>query len=398
MPTPSSALSPGPALHEPPQVLRRPLGFPVGPGAPGPVAVVVGGRAEAVKLAEVVRRLGAAGLLVHVGGPGDALPAAVREQLDLARGGGTALALDPGGTSPGQRLGAAVTALDEAFTRHRPSAVVVHGGTPAALAGALAAHAVDVPVVHVEAGLRSFDRAVPDERHRVLIDQLAELCCAPTPLAVRNLRAEGVADERILLTGGTSVESVRHLRLPPAAQADVLAGLGLAPGFVLVTLHRPENVDRPAVLRQVLTEVAAVAAAGPPVVLVAPAPDVRRWRGDGLGDLLDRCTVLAPQPPAQFLALVEQARLVVSDSGGTQEEAAVLGRRLVVLRRRTERPELLATPGSLVPAGLRLAAAVRSALAEDPVAPAAAAPPSPYGDGSASRVVVESIVKLVAPS
>ncbi|WP_432512314.1 UDP-N-acetyl glucosamine 2-epimerase [Kineococcus sp. SYSU DK001] len=397
MPTPPSSLAPAP--HGTPQVLRRPLGFPVGPGAPGPVAVVVGGRGEAVALAEVVRRLGAAGLLVRAGDADDALPPAVRDQLGFGRGGGEALALEAGG-SRGQRLGAAVAALDEAFTRHRPSAVVVHGGSPAALAGALAADAVGVPVVHVGAGLRSFDRAVPGERHRVLIDQLAELCCAPTALAVRNLRAEGVADERILLTGGTSVESVHHLRLAPDAQADVLAGLGLTPGFVLLTLHRGEDVDPPAVLRQVLTEMGAVAADGAPVVLVAPPRDVRRWRADGLGDLLDRFAVLAPQPPAQFLALLEQARLVVTDSGGVQEEAAVLGRRVILLRRRTERPELLGASGALVPAGLRLAAAVRSALARGTARGTAREPVplTPYGDGSASRVVVESIVKLVAPS
>jgi UDP-N-acetylglucosamine 2-epimerase (non-hydrolysing) len=120
-----------------------------------------------------------------------------------------------------------------------------------------------------------------------------------------------------------------------------------------------------------------------------------RMRGNGLGDLLDAFTTIAPQPPAEFLALLDRARLVVSDSGGVQEEVSVLKKRLLVVRRSTERPEVLGTFATLVPGGLRLGAAVRSALAEDPRALLDV--PSPYGDGSASRVIVESIVKLVAP-
>ncbi|WP_211298360.1 non-hydrolyzing UDP-N-acetylglucosamine 2-epimerase [Kineococcus rhizosphaerae] len=369
------------------------MGFPVGEGAPGPVAVVVGTRPEAIKVAEIVRRLGAAGLLVHTGQHYDAaLWADVTAQLGF---GPPAVALGVGGTSRGQQLGAAVAGLDETFARHRPSAVLVQGDTTAALAGALAANAAGVPLVHVEAGLRSFDRRMPEEHHRVLIDHLADLCCAPTPVAVANLRAEGIADERILLTGNTVVESVLHLLPDEAGQDAVLAALGLPERYLLLTVHRPENADNPAVLRQILNEVVGLVDDGLPVVFPAHPRTLDRLRGAGLGDLLDRLTVIAPQPPAQFLALLNRARIVVSDSGGVQEEVSVLKKRLVVVRRSTERPEVVGTFASLVPAGLRLGAAVRAALAEDPAALREV--PSPYGDGSASRVVVESIVKLVAP-
>ncbi len=391
-PAPAHQLPPARGAGSP-QAQRRPLGFPVGEGAPGPVAVVLGTRPEAIKLAEIVRRLGAAGLLVHTGQHYDA---AMWSDVTAQLGFGTEpIGLGVGGSSRGQQLGAAVAALDATFARHRPSAVIVQGDTTAALAGALAGNAADLPVVHVEAGLRSFDRRMPEEHNRVVIDHLADLCCAPTATAVGHLRAEGIADERILLTGNTVVESVLHLLPSESVQDAVVAGLGLPAQYVLLTVHRPENADNPAVLRQVLSEMAAIADDGLPVVFPAHPRTLDRLRGNGLGDLLDKFTVIAPQPPAEFLALQNRARLVVSDSGGVQEEVSVLKKRLVVVRRSTERPEVMGTFASLVPGGLRLAAAVRSALAEDPAALRDV--PSPYGDGSASRVVVEAVVKLVAP-
>lgn len=384
-----------PAAAGPPQVRRRPRGFPAGAGAPGPVAVVLGTRPEAIKLAEVVRRLGTAGLVVHTGQHYDAaMWSDVTAELGF---GAEPLALGVGGTSRGAQLGAAVSALDETFARHRPSAVVVQGDTTAALAGALAGNAADLPVVHVEAGLRSFARRMPEEHNRVLIDHLADLCCAPTSTAVRHLREEGVPDERILLTGNTVVESVHHLLPDPGRRAAVLAGLGLDAGFVLLTLHRPENADHPEVLRRVFTELRdAAGRAGRRVVFPAHPRTVRRLGEDGLGDLVAGFTVVAPQPPAEFLALQQAARLVVSDSGGVQEEVSVLKKRLVVVRRSTERPEVMGTFATLVPGGVGLGAAVDAALAEDPAALADL--PSPYGDGSASRVIVERLVALVAGS
>jgi UDP-N-acetylglucosamine 2-epimerase (non-hydrolysing) len=382
-----------PTQDRPGQVARRPLGFPAGEGAPGPVAVVLGGAPEAITLADVVRRLGAAGLPVHTGRRNDTASwAEVGPQLGLAA---APFDLGIGESSPGRQLGAVVAALDATFAEHRPSCVVVQGGSTAALAGALAANAAALPLVHVGAGLRSFDRRMPEEHHRVAIDHLADLCCAPSAAAVAHLRAEGVADERILLTGSTVVESVQHLRSSEDEQDRVLTALGLPAEYLLLTLQRPENTANPDVLRQVFDELRGIVADGLPVVFAAHPRTLDRLRENGLGDLVDACTVIAPQPPREFLALLDRARLVVSDSGGVQEEVSVLKKRLLVVRRSTERPEVVGTFASLVPGGLRLGAAVRSALAEDPRALLGI--PSPYGDGSASRVVVESIVKLVAP-
>jgi UDP-N-acetylglucosamine 2-epimerase (non-hydrolysing) len=387
-------------------VLRRPLGFPVGEGAPGPVAVVVGDRLDVVRTAEVVHRLGAAGLLVRTG-------AAAQDPADGIRPGTDGATVDvpvhaasraPGtgapesgtpGTSRGRELGALVGALDETFARHRPSAVLVHGGGTAALAAALAANAAGLHLVHLGAGLRAHDRRSPEEHHRRVVDGLADLCCAPTANAVDALRAEGVADERILLTGDPVVESLHRLLPDDATQDAVAEGLGLPARYVLLAVDRPEHTGQPALLTQLLGEVAALLEAGVAVVVPAVPATAARWRELGGGALLDRCTVLPPLDAVQAAVVQHRAAVLVSDADGAAEEASVLKRPLLLVRRSTERPEVLGTFGALVPGGLRLAGAVHRALAADPARLRAV--PCPYGDGSASRVVVESVVKLVAP-
>ncbi|NYD20722.1 UDP-N-acetylglucosamine 2-epimerase [Kineococcus aurantiacus] len=366
-PSASPVPVPAPAAGGSPRVLRRPLGFPVGEGAPGPVAVVLAGLEDEAALGEVLDRLGAAGTAVRSSTP---------DRLDVALSRSTAR-----------------------FAASRPGAVLVRGGSVAALAGALAAHTAGVPVVHLEAGLRSFDRRSPQEQRRVVLDQLATLCCAPTATAVANLRAEGVADERILRTGTTWTETVRRSLPDAGAQEAVLAELGAPPGHVLLAWDDAPGEQGPGVLEQVLSQLSALAGEGVPVVVHTGPRVLDAVRDRGAGDLLRGLTLVPPQPVERFLALVRGARLVVSDSGDVQEAAAVLGRRLLAVRPATERPEGLGSSAVLVPGGVGLAAAVRSAPAGDPGAPGAPpGGPGPYGDGSASRVVVESLVRLLAPS
>ncbi|WP_380175754.1 UDP-N-acetylglucosamine 2-epimerase [Kineococcus sp. DHX-1] len=377
---------PAPAAPDRPRVLRRPLGFPVGDGAPGPVAVVVGDRLDVVRTAEVVQRLGAAGVLVRTGeATGLPRPATdgACEDVEVPTG------------HPGRVLGTLVAALADVFAAHGPSAVLVHGGGTAALAGALAANAAGLHVVHLGAGLRSHDRRQPEEHHRRVVDGLADLCCAPSATAVAALRAEGVADDRILLTGDPVVESLHRL-LPDDATQDALAAeLQLPAGYVLLTVDRPEHTGRPDLLAQLLGEVARLVEAGVPVVVPAAPSTAQRWREQGFGGVLDRCTVLGPLDPVQWTVVQHRAAVLVSDADGAAEEASVLKRPALLVRRATERPEVQGAFTTLVPGGLRLAAAVHRALAEDPARLRGV--PSPYGDGSASRVVVESVVKLVAP-
>ncbi|MFJ9113861.1 non-hydrolyzing UDP-N-acetylglucosamine 2-epimerase [Streptomyces sp. NPDC102283] len=361
------------------------------------VAVVLGTRPELVKLAELIRLLGPAARVVHTGQHyDDGLSGDLLEELRLP---GPEYLTGVGGQPRAVQVAAALAELDERFAADPPCVVVVQGDTNAALSGALVANARSIPLIHVEAGLRSHDRAMPEEHNRVLIDRLADVLCAATPQNRALLLAEGLEEERIAVTGNTVVEAVRtHL---PARQerTDLLDGLGLTPdGYVLATVHRPENTDDPAVLARVLRELARITRTHPVVLPLHPRTRAR-IESAGLRPLLDELTVIAPTGYSTFLALARHAAVIVSDSGGIQEETTVLGRPLVVVRRSTERPEALIDFADLVEPGPGTGTAVRHRLAEGPEGlRRLAALPSPFGDGTASRRIADLITGMMPDS
>lgn len=359
---------------------------------PGGVTVVLGTRPEAVKLGDVVRLLGPAARVVHSGQHwAPELAAGVLAEVGFPP---PDVTLDVGGASRGAQLGEVVRRLDALFAERRPAAVVVQGDTTTALAGALAGNAGDVPVVHVEAGLRSFDRRMPEEHNRVLADHLADLCCAPTEVSRGHLAAEGITGDRVVVTGNTVVEAVVRLTPSPAERAGHLAAAGVTSGrFVLATLHRPENVDEGDVLAAVLGQLADLPL---PVVLPLHPRTAGRAVAFGLERLLDRLVVCPPLTPRPFLALAAEAALWVTDSGGLQEEASVLKRPVVVVRRSTERPEVQGTFATLVAPGPGIGEAAGAWLDDlAAVHERLAALPSPYGDGSASARTVAAIAALL---
>ncbi|MFE3071749.1 non-hydrolyzing UDP-N-acetylglucosamine 2-epimerase [Streptomyces sp. NPDC059247] len=359
------------------------------------VAVVLGTRPELVKLAELIRVLGPAARVVHTGQHyDDALSGDFLDELGLPE---PEYLTGVGGQPRAVQVAAALAGLDERFAADPPLAVVVQGDTNAALSGALAANARDLPLVHVEAGLRSHDRAMPEEHNRVLIDRLADVLCAATPDNRDLLLAEGIADERIAVTGNTVVEAVHDHLPPPQERARLLAVSGLVPdGYVLATVHRPENTDDPAALAAVLTELAALARELPVVLPLHPRTRAR-VEATGLAHLLDGLTVLPPAGYGTFLALARHAALIVSDSGGIQEETTVLGRPLVVVRRSTERPESLTDFADLVEPGPGIGTAARRRLAEGGLGLRHLGTlPSPYGDGTASHRIAGLLGDLVA--
>lgn len=272
---------------------------------------------------------------------------------------------------------------------------MVQGDTTSALAGALAANACDIALVHVEAGLRSYDRRMPEEQNRVLIDHLANVCCAPTEVNRTNLLRESIADERIVVTGNTVVEALRDA-LPPARERHALLDrLQLVrEGYVLATLHRPENVDTADMLEAVLVELSQLPL---PVLIPLHPRTAGRVTQFGLGNLLRRLRVIQPLGYRDFLALASYAAILVSDSGGIQEEASILKRPVVVVRRSTERPEIEGTFGALVRPGPRIGQLVREWL--DGIGDRyawLATIPSPYGDGHASALIAVVLNNLIA--
>lgn len=362
---------------------------------PDPVTLVCGTRPELVKCGPLIRHFGDRASVIYTGQHYDA---AMYDQIlrDIARP-GRFHELAIGGIRRGGQLGRAVAAVDEILASHRTCAVLVQGDTTAALAGALAANANDLPLVHVEAGLRSHDRAMPEEHNRVLIDHLADLCCAPTALNRENLLAERIPGHRIEVTGNTVVESLRTAAPDIAARDRVLAGFGLEPdGYVVATIHRPENTDDAHNLERILTELTRLPL---PVVVPLHPRMAERVAEFGMTALLAGLRVIEPQAYPAFLALVSGAAVVVSDSGGLQEEVSVLKRPLVVVRRSTERPEIEGTFGTLVQPGPRIRREVLRWLDDVPASRARLATiPSPYGDGSPSERIAAAVRRLVSGS
>lgn len=355
----------------------------------GEVAVVLGTRPEAIKLFVIVELLGERARIVHTGQHfDDALAAGVARDLELRS---PDVQLGLGGMPRGAQIGRATDALTALFTQDRPAAVIVQGDTNSGLAGALAANAEEIPLVHVEAGLRSHDRAMPEEHNRVLIDHIADLCAAPTDAAATNLENEGIDGSRVAVTGNTVIEAVERM-VPDAARRAVLRKTyGLDGAFVLATVHRPENADSEPALRAVLEGLAAL---GAPVVFPMHPRTVARCREFQLDDLMAALQVIEPTTPGDFLGLAQEAALLVSDSGGVQEEVSVIKRPVLVVRRSTERPEALGTFSELIGPGQiadRGAWYLRGGGADRDLTRT----PSPFGDGTASRRILDLVAGMI---
>ena len=247
-------------------------------------------------------------------------------------------ALGAGSGSHGAQTARMLAALEPIIERERPDAVLVQGDTNTTLAGALTAAKLHVPVVHVEAGCRSFNRAMPEELNRVLVDHMAAVLFTPTADAEQNLRAEGIVSERSYLVGSTAVDACernRHF----AAQSPILNQLELTPGsYLVLTLHRAENTDA-AVLPGIVRALAELAAQEPIVFPLHPRTGAA-LAAQGLS-LPAGVLPIAPLGYLAMLRLLSGARALLTDSGGLQEEAAVLGVPALVLRRETEWHELV---------------------------------------------------------
>jgi UDP-N-acetylglucosamine 2-epimerase (non-hydrolysing) len=239
--------------------------------------------------------------------------------------------------------GAQTARVLEAFERllldERPDLVCVGGDVNSTLAVALAAAKLGIPVAHVEAGLRSFDWSMPEEINRVLTDRVSDLLFTHSPEAAAHLSAEGIDADRVRFVGNTMIDSLRRFEGRAAARAPWRQAGVARDEYVLVTLHRPSNVDEPRQLRRIVAALATLGVSVPVIFPVHPRT-VQRLRGDGLMARLEDAGVrcLDPLGYLDFLGLEIGAGAIVTDSGGVQEEAAVLGVPCFTLRRNTERP------------------------------------------------------------
>ncbi len=362
------------------------------------VLVVVGTRPEAIKLAPVILALRAAPWAeVDVLATGQH-----RELLADALGDfGIVPDADLAVMRPGQALSAVAArileALDQRFTASPPDCVVVQGDTTTVMAAGIAAFHRRIPVVHVEAGLRTghMGEPFPEEFNRRLVALCTALHCAPTEVMADNLRAERVPECQILVSGNTVIDALLAMAgRRPAPPAE----LPRAERLILLTAHRRESFGAPLeralkALRQLLDSDPSLAIAYP----VHPNPNVQKAAHAILG-AHPRAALMQPLRYPELVATMQRAWAVVTDSGGLQEEAPALGKPVLVLRDRTERPEAIAA-GSAMLVGTdpgAITAAVRRLRSEPAFYAAMATPRFPYGDGRASQRIVEGIRRMLA--
>ncbi len=290
--------------------------------------------------------------------------------------------LGVGSGSHAEQVGKMMMGIEKVLVEERPDLVCVYADLNTSIAGALAAAKLGIPILQLEAGLRSFDRAMPEEINRLVVDRLATHYFAPTELQREHLRREGIV-ERVHVTGNLIADAVAGALPTALATSDVLARLGLRPkGYALATVHRAGAVDSKGTFGRLLEGLGRVAAENGLPVLYPVHPRSRKNLEAFALPVPDGVRLTEPVDYFDFLTLEANARLILSDSGGIQEEAAILGVPLVTLRENTERQETV-TLGSNVIAGYdpaRIAAAAKDMLARP------AAWRHPYGERVAERM------------
>lgn len=340
-----------------------------------------------MKAAPVIRSLAALGApptLVHTGQHYDERMSEVFfNELGMPA---PDLNLGIGGGSHGTQTAELLRALEELFVERSPNRVVVYGDINSTLAATLAASKLSVPVAHVEAGLRSFDRSMPEEVNRVVTDALSSTHFVTSPEAIGHLAREGVAADGVHFVGNPMIDTLLRFR----GQLDGDAArreLRLPERFGIVTLHRPANVDIPEVAKEIVSGLAAVASELPLVVPLHPRG--AKVLADAGLHAAKGIVVVEPLGYLTFMALVSAASLVLTDSGGIQEETTILGVPCLTLRDNTERPVTI-THGTnrLVP---RNATAISEAAADALTSETQGVTP-PLWDGRAGDRIAEVLV------
>ena len=316
---------------------------------PGPLLCVVGARPNYMKMAPLVGAFAARArlprtVLVHTGQHYDV---EMKQRLFLDLGlPPPDVDLEVGSGTHAIQTAEIMRRFEPVLDRERPSCVIVVGDVNSTLACSLVASKKGVPVAHVEAGLRSYDRAMPEEINRVLTDQIADLLYTTERSAAANLAREGIDSSRVVFAGNVMIDSLAAHRPRAIAPAETLRQAGLPTealmqpeGFAVATLHRPSNVDEREPLSQCLRALAAVAERLPLVWPVHPRArsNIERF---ALGGMIQsaRIVLLPPQGYLEMLGLMQSARLVLTDSGGVQEETTALAVPCLTMRENTERP------------------------------------------------------------
>ena len=294
-----------------------------------------------------------------------------------------------GSGSHGTQTGRMLEAAERVLLAEEPDLVVVYGDTNSTLAGALAAVKLHIPVAHVEAGLRSFNRRMPEEINRVFTDHASDLLFTPTEIATENLRREGISAESIYRVGDVMYDAALFYADKAKEKEEILKRLQLEPkGYVLATVHRAENTDDLGRLRAIFEGLERVADSSPVIMPLHPRAKKKLSR---LGSRNSKIRYLDPVGYLDMISLEKNAAVIATDSGGVQKEAFFYRVPCVTLREETEWTETVASGWNTLapPDPLGIYEAIKSAE------PPASAPPF-YGDGTAARHIVEILQRYIA--
>jgi UDP-N-acetylglucosamine 2-epimerase (non-hydrolysing) len=352
------------------------------------IAIILGTRPEIIKMAPIVRECEQRELdyfVLHTGQHYSyQMDSIFFEQLELPA---ARYNLGIGSAGHAEQTGKIMIGVEKVLMDEEPDVILVQGDTNTVLAAALAASKLHIKVGHVEAGLRSYDRTMPEEINRVVTDHIADYLFAPTELSRENLHKEGISDEKIHVTGNTIVDSVNQNLEIARRNVNVLADLDLSPKeYFLVTAHRQENVDSRERLGEILKGLGLVQREFSLPIVFPMHPRTRKMIEE-FGFNLDGIQVIEPLGFLEFLQLEANARLALTDSGGVQEEACILNVPCVTLRENTERPETVSVGANML-AGANANAmlkATRQMISKN------GGWKNPFGDGRAGNLILDYI-------
>jgi UDP-N-acetylglucosamine 2-epimerase (non-hydrolysing) len=355
------------------------------------IAIILGTRPEIIKMSPIIRECEKRHMdyfIVHTGQHYSYnMDKVFFEQLDLPD---ARYNLDIGSGMHGEQTAKMLTAIESILIKEKPSVILIEGDTNTVLAGALAAAKLHIKVGHVEAGLRSYDNQMPEEINRVLVDHCSDYLFVPTEKSGKILLKEGISEEKIFVVGNTIVDAVyQNLKL---SKDNTMKGLGLIQKeYILVTIHRQENVDNKERFRDIIEGIELVSKELNLPVIYPIHPRSRKMMTNFGLDISDSIRLIEPLDYLNFLQLEANARIILTDSGGLQEESCILKVPCVTLRDNTERPETLDV-GSNILAGTKSSDILMSAKE---MISKKNNWKNPFGEGNAAKVIIDTIPVLV---
>jgi UDP-N-acetylglucosamine 2-epimerase (non-hydrolysing) len=350
------------------------------------LAIILGTRPEIIKLSSTIRecqKTNTPYFILHTGQHYSYnMDKIFFQQLELPD---AKYNLDVGSGSHGQQTGKMLQGIEEILQKEKPTVVLVQGDTNTVLAGALAAAKLQIKVGHVEAGLRSYDRNMPEEINRVVADHTVDYLFAPTPQTAQILLKEGISENKVFMVGNTVVDALQQNLKIAKTKTDILQQLNVKPDeFMLATSHRQENVDNKTRFQGIIKGLQAIKRELNIPLIYPIHPRAKKMLNDFNIDT-SGLTLTEPQDYLSFLMLESQAKLVLTDSGGVQEETCILQVPCITLRDNTERPETVAV-GANILAGTNPQSIIRAAktILSKPKTWI-----NPFGDGTAAKQIIQ---------